>query len=215
MEGYITLNEWFSNHNINDKSDIASYLGLFYDMDRSMKYLHENGYYVTTFSDYSNIFINDRTVLYKNVEQLYPEDRDYIINNNIYALSSLALCIYNELPYKRPFNKESLRENYSFFSSSIPSDVSNYYNGIFMNDASVYLSDYIDAKREREGYQISSDNNNSQSSKGSGKALSYGTEYGKMYSGDDKANAFVMVFLFPALIFLLSILIPLILILRG
>lgn len=211
MEGYITLNEWFSNHNINDKSDIASYLDLFYDMDRSMKYLHENGYYVTTFSDYSNIFINDRTVLYKNVEQLYPEDRDYIINNNIYALSSLALCIYNELPYKRPFNKESLRENYSFFSSSIPSDVSNYYNGIFMNDASVYLSDYIDAKREREGYQTSG----YKSSKGSGKALSYGTEYGKMYSGDDKANAFVMVFLFPALIFLLSILIPLILILRG
>lgn len=211
MEGYITLNEWFSNHNINDKSDITSYLDLFYDMDRSMKYLHENGYYVTTFSDYSNIFINDRTVLYKNVEQLYPEDRDYIINNNIYALSSLALCIYNELPYKRPFNKESLRENYSFFSSSIPSDVSNYYNGIFMNDASVYLSDYIDAKREREGYQTSG----YKSSKGSGKALSYGTEYGKMYSGDDKANAFVIVFLFPALIFLLSILIPLILILRG
>ena len=44
MENAITLNEWLSKHSVNNKDDIGDYLNLFYDMDRSMKDLHNSNF---------------------------------------------------------------------------------------------------------------------------------------------------------------------------
>ena len=210
MENAITLNEWLSKHSVNNKDDIGDYLNLFYDMDRSMKDLHNSNFYVDNFN-INTIYVNDRDVYYTYVKKMDNDDKDYLISKNIYYLSCLALGVYNDcLSYIRPTNKEGLKENYSTFSSSVPKDVQSYYYGIFVDDANkVYLSDFIDTKREREGM-----GRESSAEKANVKKLS--TPYGKMYMSDDdnKIAAFALTYIFPAIIFLLALIIPIIIFLK-
>ena len=127
----------------------------------------------------------------------------------------MAIGIYNEcLQFIRPDNKASMKENFSYFSSLIPKDMISYYNGIINNNATVYLSDYVDAYNKRINISdVSSSSVNNKYTSEKDKVLVKSTEYGKLFS-EMNASAFAMIYIFPAIIFLMAILIPILIIIN-
>lgn len=195
----VSLKNWLSRHKSSD-----DYIKLFYNMDKTMKDIHDRGYFITSFNQ-EDIFTNGDIVKYLDTMKMDNDHNDYYVNQNIYYLSCMAIGVYNDcLSYINPQNKSGLKENYSSFSSLIPSDVSGYYYGIIVNDyKDVYLSEFMDKKREMKSL-----NGGNSSSLEKGKTLTLGTQYGKMYAYNDKSAAFISIVLFPTIIFLLALIIP-------
>lgn len=213
-----TLGEWLSEHNVNKDKEIPDFKKLFYNLDMGMKNLHEKGEYVTSFN-INDILISGDFVKYNKTSDLYYEDSDYFIHKNIFYLSCLAIGVYNDcLNYINPENVEGVKENFSDFATFIPEDVLSYYKGIVERDASVYLSDYVNARVDREintnksllesaDQPLGNSNANKKSS-----SYSKSTLIGKLYT-DDNNGAFIKFILFPVIIILLAILIPIMVIL--
>ncbi len=203
---------WISYHNVNNNKDLELFKRLFYNMDKEMKKLHMNNYYIKDFN-INNILVSGDYIKYTAIS-LLDSDKSYFINRNIYYLACFELAIYSEcLNYINPDNKEYLKENFNDFAVFIPNDFLAYYKGIFVNGSSVYLSDYMNIKSKREMKDSTSFGNNSNIST-NGKNMSYNksTLAGRLLTDDNKA-AFIQVFLFPVIIILLAILIPLMIIL--
>ena len=95
----------------------------------------------------------------------------------------------------------------------IPEDVVPYYKGIFQRDANVYLSDYVKAKVERDRIRdVSMLNQDGSSNNKNISTYSKSTLAGRLFADDNKA-AFIQLVLFPVIILLLAILIPIMIIL--
>lgn len=217
-DNYITLKKWLNSHNSNHDSEIAEFQKLFYNMDLNMKNIHERGYYITDFN-INNILISDNKVKFNGVKKLFYEDQEYFIRKNIFYMSCLAIGVYNDcLNYINPENSKSLKDNFQYFTNFIPADVVPYYKGIVERDARVYLSDYVKAKvaqeRKKEQSLLDISGQNSSSSKSSNMVKSKSTLVGRLYS-DDNTAAFVQIVLFPVIIILLSILIPIFIIINS
>lgn len=214
-QGNYTLKEWLSRHNINKDHDIADFKNLFNRMDLSMKRLHQSGKYITSFH-VDDIFIFDQGIYYAKTSKLYLDDRDYMIHRNIIYLSCLAVGVYGDcLGYIHPDYMSNIRANFSSFSMFIPEDVVPYYKGIIERDSNVYLSDYIKARVERD---IDRDRNllgqgeTASNHKGIS-TYSKSTFAGRMLTDDSNKAAFIQLILFPVIIFLMAILIPIMIIL--
>lgn len=211
-----TLYEWLLKHNVNNEKELDEYKKLFYKLDLNMKNLHLNNYYVDDFN-INNIMVGDNFVSFNSVKKLSFENKDYLIHKNIYYLSCLALGVYNDcLQYINPENSKGIRDNFSVFSEFIPTDLVPYYRGIFVNNANVYLSDYVKARLQREQQRQQSILDSSSSSSSNKKVSTYSksTLIGKLYSDtEDNKSAFIQIILFPVIILLMAILIPIMLIL--
>ena len=122
-------------------------------------------------------------------------------------MSCLALGTYNScLDYINPENKSVLKEVYPDFSSFIPDEVKPYYKGIFERDAGVYLCDYVDARRQKDINDLDSTIN------ANSRSYNKSTLAGRLYDSDNNIAAFAAVYVFPAIIFLMAIVIPLLII---
>ncbi len=213
-EGY-TLKEWLLRHNINKDSDISDFKNLFNRMDFSMKKLHQSGKYVTSFH-IEDIVIFGEGVYYAKTSKLYLDDQDYMIHRNIVYLSCLAIGIYGDcLGYIHPDYMSNIRDNFSSFSMFIPEDVVPYYKGIIERDSNVYLSDYVKSKIESDierDRNILDQGNSSSNHKGIS-TYSKSTFVGRLLADDSNKAAFIQLVLFPVIIFLLAILIPIMIIL--
>lgn len=210
-----TLREWLLEHNVNkDKDkDIPEFKNLIYHLDFTMKNLHHAGEFITSFN-IDDILVSGQFVKYTRTSKLYYEDRDYLIHKNIIYLSCFALGVYNDcLNYINPDNLSGIKENFSAFSMFIPEDVVPYYKGIFQRDANVYLSDYVKAKVERDRIRdVSMLNQDGSSNNKNISTYSKSTLAGRLFADDNKA-AFIQLVLFPVIILLLAILIPIMIIL--
>lgn len=217
-ENGCSLKVWLSEHNVNKGKDIGSFKKLFYNLDFEMKSLHRMGEYVYSFN-IDDILVYDDSVKYKKTSRLYSDDRQYIINKNIFYLSCLAIGIYNDcLDFINPENLIGVRELFSSFVDFIPEDVLPYYKGIIERESSVYLCDYVRAKvdREIEANKNLLESDSSPLINGSSKNVQNYTKStlaGRIFA-DDNTSAFIKLILFPVIIFLLAILIPIMAILK-
>ena len=141
-----TLDDYTKSYHNNDE-----YTRLFYVMDSTMKYLHDNGYYIINFNP-KNIIVglNDGTCNLVNFNSIdvIDDDRANKVNNNIYNLAFLEVGLLSEtLNYLRP---DFLKQNFSQFKIFIPENLVNYYQMILVNGSHHYLSEYLEIKNKQE-----------------------------------------------------------------
>ena len=209
---FYTLREWLAFHNIRSSEGLDELKNIFCNMDRELKRMHSNNYYVKSFN-IESIFISGEFVKYNDIGMFDNDYRRDYINKNIYYLACLQLGIYSDcLEYINPENKSYLKESFDSFAIFLPEDVSLYYKGVFVNELNIYLDDFLKAKLKRE-----IGNNNSLLDEGSGKnqgmRYSKSTAVGRIMSDDNNIAAFITIWLFPVIILLLAIIIPLMIIL--
>lgn len=208
-----TLEDWLRRHNINKDEQLPEFQRLFYQMDFTMKRLHETGVYISSFH-VQDILVSGESIKYMKTRNLYYEDREEFIRKNIFYLSCLAIGIYDDcLRYINPESAKDLKMNFSSFATFLPEEVAPYYKGIIERDATVYLSDYIKERAKREqDKELKLLDQNTGTSKGS---YSKSTLAGKLYVEENSTSniaAFVQVVLFPIMILFLSIFIPIMII---
>lgn len=207
-----TLKEWLALHNIKSSEGVEKLKSIFSNMDREMKELHSNNYYIKSFN-VNNILISGDYIKYTDIGILDSDYRRDYINKNIYYLACLQLGIYSDcLEYINPENKKYLKEEFDSFSIFLPDDIMLYYKGVFVNELNIYLDDFLRAKIRREMGNNSSlldDGNNRRQ----GMHYSKSTMVGRIMSDDSNIAAFITIWLFPIIILLLSIIIPLMIIL--
>ena len=197
-----SLKEFIELHDVDKEGEVVTYQKLFYKLDSLMKKLHDMGYAISSF-DVENILVEP--VKFNSVR----EDKENLyVHDNIRELASIAIKIYgsDSKTFKELEKVTVTRDNYELFREFIPSSVEPYYRGIILRDATVYLSDFMKAKRDRE---IAEGNRELQS----GRAIKKSTMAGKLYSEDENKNAaFTLVYLLPAVVIFLAILIPILII---
>ena len=107
-------------------------------------------------------------------------------------------------------NHHFLKEHFDEFTVFLPEEDIPYYRGVIVNKARVYYASYIEERTKRmiqqEGENLST------SSQQRGNRLTKSTDVGRFYSQleDHDGNAFIRLYIFPAIIVSLSLIIPLI-----
>ena len=142
-----SLVEWYNRYPKMD--DVTNKFIL---MDRTLKYIHENGYYVTNFNP-KNIMIgfnsSDNYIVYKNISPM-SSDAKNLEASNIYNLAFLELSIYanmlETIDYLKP---QFVKEHFNEFKVFLPEDLANYYQRVLVSNGGGYLSDYVNSKNER------------------------------------------------------------------
>ncbi len=200
-----TFKTWMDHHSIYNDKDLVEYQKIFYKLDKKMKKIHDAGYYVSSF-DPNDIIVNGKHVNYVSVNKI-DDNYDYV-HANIYTLSNLAIGIYSGI---NTFIKSGfLKHKYDDFVLFIPKDIEPYYRGIILRDATVYLSDYMRAKKDREVKDTQNELNSNN------RKLNKSTMVGRLYSEDDNNTVgFAYTFIIPGIIFFLAILIPLLIALSS
>ena len=143
----VSLNDW-----INSEYDVDTARKIFIYMSSALKYIHNKGYYVSSFYptdiDILNGSINQ--IRFNSLEKM-PDDkmvRKQIVKNNIYSSAFLQVGIYsNCLEYLKG---SFLRENFDKFSELLPQEDIPYYKGVVLSGFSVYFDDYVVERKKRE-----------------------------------------------------------------
>lgn len=164
----ISLNDW-----INSEYDIDAAREIFIYMSSALKYIHNKGYYVSSFYpvdiDILNGAINQ--IRFNGLEKM-PDDkavRKQIVKNNIYSSAFLQIGIYsNCLEYLK---SSFLRENFDKFSELLPVEDIPYYKGVVLSGFSVYFDDYVVERRKRELNELKKTTGTSDEGYGSSKRL--------------------------------------------
>ena len=213
-DNIVSLDEWLQFNRDTEKRR-----NLFVNMSSSLKYLHNRGYYVSSFSP-TNIDVLDgsNSQVRFNEFDIMPDDyktKTDIVRQNIFDTAFLQIGIYTDcLPYlKRDF----LVDNFDEFSTFLPSTDIPYYKGVVQRGASVYFVDFCNELRNRElaalGESLGTDNKFSQnignpgqsSNKGNkrlirsnGKSVLSDEGYNSIYNLNQKKDAaFVSFLLIP------------------
>ena len=171
-------------------------------LDKAIKELHSNGYYVV--SDLAEIeIINNEVTL-----DSFKDKIDYVnsgINENgknkdILELCSIGICAYNKLSVlhtSRDFI-EYVIDNVEMFleHGNMPSIMQEYYIDVFNRGNVNYLNDFIEKNNIQE-------NNGRANKKG---AYTKSTAVGRAFS-EKESSAFASVLMLPALLALIYILV--------
>lgn len=143
----ISLYDW-----INSDYDADMAREIFIYMSSALKYIHNKGYYVSSFYPTDIDILNGsfNQIRFKGIEKM-PVDvvsKKDIVRSNIYSSAFLQIGIYsNCLDY---LNSSFLKENFDKFSEFLPTDDIPYYRGVILNGYSVYFDDYVAERKKRE-----------------------------------------------------------------
>lgn len=146
----ITLQEWLSKYHLQDELH-----SLFVNMDLAMKYIHDQGYYITSFALDTIELLNDtiNQVKFDSVAEM-PLDfsqQKNLVHDNIFLSTVLQIGVYaNCLQYFTPAAIEYLKHNFDEFSIFLPEEDVPYYRGIVERGASVYLSAYVGERKKQD-----------------------------------------------------------------
>ena len=208
----ILLDDWIRIHS--SEEELRS---LFLNLDLALKYIHEHGYCVEVFYP-SFIEILDQKPDHIRFRKLMELSKDSIrrremIKEDIFHSSLIQIGIYsNSLKYLKP---DFLRENFDSFVQFLPSDDVPYYRGVVQRGAGVYLSEYMEEKRNRDLHQMESqldeggNSNHRQLTKTNGKNVGIGpitndkindSIYRQINGLND--SAFVHALIIPTMVFL-------------
>lgn len=198
----VTLDEWLQFNNSVEKKR-----NLFIGMSATLKYIHRNGYYVSSFSPSSIYIIGDSDSKIKfNFLKKMPIDysnRTSIIKQNIFDSVFFQIGIYTDcLNYLK---KDFLINNFNDFIPFIPATDVPYYRGIVQRGASVYFSDFCNELRKRElsslGEQIGNGGNTLSGKsliKSNGKSILSDPQLNSIYHfNQTKDAAFISFLLIP------------------
>lgn len=195
MDDRITLSEWLKTH-----SSQEEYQDLFYKIDKTMKYVHSQGYYITSFNP-NAIQLENNSITFT---QLYPctnENYQDLTKQNITALSYVSIATYNNcLDFMNP---SFIKDHFEVFTNLVPEEDIPYYRSVIVGNKDIYYSDYFEYRYRRNNAYDSSTSNTNQ------RVLSKSTAVGKAYSLPevDLPNnnaAFVRSFLLPAIVIFIT-----------
>lgn len=165
----ITLNEWLQGYHTNDQLQ-----NLFVNMDIAMKYIHNQGFYISSFA-LDRITLLNQSIRQIKFQELNPlpydiSQKKQLVRNNIFMSAVLQVGLYAKCLQHFTMNTiPSLKENFKEFSIFLPQDDVPYYSGIIERDASVYYSDYVGERKKRDlqnlEKEISSDSGESRGKK--------------------------------------------------
>jgi len=199
---------------INYVHEENEYRKLFVNMDKAMKYLHGNNYYILSFQPQDIEILNEKNneIKFNKISPIYEEE-DITKSQNIYMSSFLQIGIYTKTLDR--LTPDVLEENFDSLISFVPQEDVAYYRGIILRGSSVYLSDYANQKAERDldnlQEQLGEDGSNEV-----GKSLTLSNGHNllnesindKIYNIKNKSNnesAFIGILLFPSVLLILGI----------
>ena len=145
-----SLMDWLQEHHRTNE-----YQDLFVNMDVAMKYIHDHGYYITSFAINQIQLLNDsiRQVKFSRLSELpsNPTERNELVRQNIYLAAILQIGVYsNCLKYFTPEARQYLNQNFDSFSTFLPPEDVPYYKGIIVRGASIYYSSYVGERKKKE-----------------------------------------------------------------
>lgn len=192
---------------------------LFYNMSKTMKYIHTHDHYIKTFN-LGEIEILDNKKLapiqYNTVSKAPKEYLDEIQREDIYNLAFMQIGLYTEtLNNLRP---QFLKDEFERFTPLLPENDIAYFRGIVTHGARVYYCDYIDEKSRREMVKMgdSISNDGTQYGFQKTKATASGKNYfdkdiRNLYSDINKTDAaFVSFLAFPLLVLALGLILSIV-----
>lgn len=216
---FITLNEWLQGYHTNEQLQ-----DLFVNMDIAMKYIHNQGYYISSFALDRVALLNHsiRQIKFQNLEPL-PYDisqKKNVVRDNIFMSSVLQIGLYAKCLQHFTMNTiPSLKENFREFSIFLPPEDVPYYSGIIEKGASVYYSEYVGERKKRDLQNLEKEvSSNGGESRGKSLVKTNGN-----YTAEDflphneeaneiiyaslakKEAAFVRALIYPILVFILGI----------
>lgn len=212
-----TLEHFLEKYNSSRDKDIPELQKLFLSMDKKMHLYHANNYIITSFRlqdilVYSMMDSNGNTLYDVNFNKYsyVEENNDEMIEKNIFYAACLAVGTYNNcLSYIDPDHPDFLKGNFNLFAENMPSDVVPYYRGIIERGAAVYLESFDRAKKQRD---IETMRREAEASKEAENKITMSPA--KASKKNDKwgtsESAFVGISLFPFIIVLLGLVIPII-----
>ena len=216
-----SLKEWLSNHSSYDDLRL-----LFFYIDGTMQYIHENDYAIDDFSP-NEIFIvknNIKSIRFHKLVELSKDEinRKNMIYDNVFSLSLLQIAAFfssvdNDLDFDQIIrslssnNGSILKQNLDSYLKFVPESDIDYYEKVINNRESVYYNDYY-YKIEENKLNSSNDNMSNQSTKQMIKKSNNTAGIGSIqsdidisiYSKIDKDSAFINYFIIPTMIFVLG-----------
>lgn len=215
----ITLNEWLQSYRTNNQLQ-----NLFVNMDIAMKYIHDQGYYISSFA-LDRISLLNHSIRQIQFQKLAPLPYDIsqqkqVVRDNIFMASVLHIGLYAKCLQHFTMNTiPAIKDNFQQFTIFLPPEDVPYYSGIIEKGASVYYSAYVGERKKRDlqnlEKEVSSGENNS-----SGKRLV--KTNGSAYTAEDflpqneeaneliyaslvkKEAAFARALIYPILVFVLG-----------
>lgn len=215
----ITLNEWLQSYRTNNQLQ-----NLFVNMDIAMKYIHDQGYYISSFA-LDRISLLNHSIRQIQFQELAPLPYDIsqqkqVVRDNIFMASVLHIGLYAKCLQHFTMNTTpAIKDNFQQFTIFLPPEDVPYYSGIIEKGASVYYSAYVGERKKRDlqnlEKEVSSGENNS-----SGKRLV--KTNGSAYTAEDflpqneeaneliyaslvkKEAAFARALIYPILVFVLG-----------
>lgn len=130
---------------------------LFYNMSKTMKYIHSYDYYISNLNA-SDILIKNveklSPIQYKNIKKVPIDDNGELIDRNIHNLAILQVATYTDLIDYVKLGDERyeqfLKENYDEYKALIPEADERYMDGMINRDSVVYYSDYVERRNQLE-----------------------------------------------------------------
>ena len=215
----ITLNEWLQSYRTNNQLQ-----NLFVNMDIAMKYIHDQGYYISSFA-LDRISLLNHSIRQIQFQELAPLPYDIsqqkqVVRDNIFMASVLHIGLYAKCLQHFTMNTiPAIKDNFQQFTIFLPPEDVPYYSGIIEKGASVYYSAYVGERKKKDlqnlEKEVSSGENNS-----SGKRLV--KTNGSAYTAEDflpqneeaneliyaslvkKEAAFARALIYPILVFVLG-----------
>ena len=161
----ITLNEWLQSYRTNNQLQ-----NLFVNMDIAMKYIHDQGYYISSFA-LDRISLLNHSIRQIQFQELAPLPYDIsqqkqVVRDNIFMASVLHIGLYAKCLQHFTMNTiPAIKDNFQQFTIFLPPEDVAYYSGIIEKGASVYYSAYVGERKKRDlqnlEKEVSSGENNS------------------------------------------------------
>lgn len=124
---------------------------VFINQDKSMRYLHSQGFRVESFDPRSIDLVDGSKELirFNKIHQMSERDNvDEIIREDILTDAFLQIGLYTHT--LAHLSEDFLKEHYDDISQNLPGDVVPYYRGVVTRGAKVYLGDFLKEKSERD-----------------------------------------------------------------
>lgn len=167
----------------NDKSRL---LEMIYILDKELKHIHMQGYYVAGLNSGTIIYNENGSFAFTNIMK-NSFDKDFNIKRNVldFVKLSLGIYIFASLP-QTTFNDytklkdEYVYENFKALKEFIPIG-SDYYESVIVDKRYTYYSDFVDRLRNTNSTIMENSNSHTKV---------YSTPAGKLYSGEDNNLGF-------------------------
>lgn len=215
----LNLKEWLeTNHEVESRQK------LFYNMSRTMNYIHDRDYYIKSFNLKEIEILNPEKlspIRYDTVVRMPKEYKDQIIREDIYNLAFIQISAFANIKIEN-LKPIYLKENFSEFQKYLPQMDVPYLQGIIERGAGIYYYEYIDKrnKQELERLQRETDSEINDSSRTISNSLGIqktkttavgksmvDSDTKKLYGDlvDTKQAAFVSFLIFPVSLILLGV----------